>query len=122
MPGVFFELEKRDLFGWADGWAGFGPQGDYREDPRPQNYHVRALNARVGVFVDLQNGAEFGWIKVDVSLGFRYNVVGPRIPEHPFKETRVVYVSEEYRRQILRQRELRELRMKETTKDSGASP
>jgi hypothetical protein len=124
MPGVFFELEKRDLFGWADGWAGFGPQGDHRDDPRPQNYHVRALDARVGVFVDLQNGAnsDSGWIKVDVSLGFRYNVVGPRIPEHPFKETRVVYVSEEYRRQIIRQRELRELRMKESAKDSGASP
>jgi len=122
MPGAFFELEKRDLFGWADGWAGFGPQGDYREDPRPQNHHVRALNARVGVFLDLQNGADSGWIKVDVSLGFRYNVAGPRIPEHPFKETRVVYVSEEYRRQILRQRELREQRMKESTKDSGAGP
>ncbi len=118
MPGAFFELEKRDFFGWADRWAGFGPQGDYRRDPRPQNYHVRALDARIGLFVDIQNGADTGWIKVDVSVGFRYNVAGPRIPEHPFKETRVVYVSEEYRRQIMRQRELREQRMKE----SGASP
>jgi hypothetical protein len=115
MPGAFFELEKRDLFGWADRWAGFEPQGDYREDPRPQNYHVRALNARVGLFVDLQNGADTGWIKVDASVGFRYNVAGPRIPEHPFKETRIVYLSEEYRRQILRQRELREQRMKESS-------
>ncbi len=118
MPGVFFELEKRDLFGWADRWAGFEPQGDYREDPRPQNYHVRALTVRVGLFLDIQNGAGTGWIKVDASVGFRYNVAGPRIPEHPFKETRIVYLSEEYRQQILRQRELREQRMKE----SGASP
>ena len=55
---------------------------------------------------------------MDAAVGFRYNVVGPRIPEHPFKETRVVYLSEEYRQQILRQRELREQRMKE----SGAKP
>lgn len=119
MPGVFFELEKRDLFGWGDRWAGFGPQGDYHDDPRPQNYHVRALFSRVAVYVDVQNGPTTGrWIAVDVAFGFRYNVVGPRIPEHPFKETRVVYLSEEYLQQILRQRELREQRMKE----SGTSP
>lgn len=118
MPGVFFELEKRDLFGWSDRWAGFGPQGDHRDDPRPQNYHVRALAARAALFVDPWSGAGTGLIKLDVSVAFRYNVVGPRIPEHPFKETRVVYLSEEYRDQVLRQRELREQRMKE----SGASP
>jgi hypothetical protein len=118
MPGAYFELEKRDLFGWSDRWAGFAPQGDHREDPRPQNYHVRALAARVALFVDFQNGADTGWVKVDVSVAFRYNVVGPGIPEHPFKETRVVYLSEEYRDQVLRQRALREQRMKE----SGANP
>jgi hypothetical protein len=118
MPGAFFELEMRTLFGWGDRWAGFGPQGDEHDDPRPLNYHVRALFARLGAYVDLQNGAATGWIKLDTAIGFRYNVAGPRIPEHPFKETRVVYMSDEYRQQVLRQRELRELRMKE----SGASP
>lgn len=119
MPGAFFELEMRTLFGWGDRWAGFGPQGDYHDDPRPLNYHVRALFARVGVYVDVQNGADTGrWIKVDAAVGFRYNVAGPRIPAHPFKETRVVYISDEYREQVLHQRELREQRMKE----SGASP
>ena len=122
MPGAFFELEKRDLFGWGERWVGFEPRGDYREDPRPQNYHVRALTARVGLFADFKNEAGTGWVKVDVSVGFRYNVVGPRIPEHPFKETRVVYVSDEYLRQVLRQRELREQRIKESTTESGASP
>lgn len=118
LPGVFFELEKRDLFGWGERWAGFGPQGDYHDDPRPLNYHVRALAARVAVYVDIQNGPSAGWLAVDAALCFRYNVAGPRIPEHPFKETRVVYLSDEYRQQILRQRELREQRMKE----SGAGP
>ncbi len=118
MPGAFFELEMRDLFGWGDRWAGFGPEGDYHDDARPLNYHVRALFARVGVYVDIQNGQNAGWITVDAAVGFRYNIAGPRIPAHPFKETRVVYLSEEYRQQILHQRELREKRMKE----SGASP
>ncbi|MCX7029378.1 MAG: hypothetical protein NTU62_04565 [Spirochaetes bacterium] len=118
MPGAFFELEKRGLFGWGDRWAGFGPQGDYHDDARPQNYHIRTLDARVGLYVDIQNGQDTGWIKVDAAVGFRYNVVGPRIPEHPFKETRVVYLSEEYLQQVLHQRELREQRMKQ----SGASP
>jgi hypothetical protein len=118
MPGAFFELEMRDLFGWGDRWAGFGPRGDYHDDARPLNYHVRALFARVGVYVDIQNGQNAGWITVDAAVGFRYNIAGPRIPAHPFKETRVVYLSEEYRQQILHQRELREKRMKE----SGAKP
>jgi len=119
MPGVFFDLEKRDLFGWGDRWAGFGPQGDYHDDPRPLNYHVRAPFVRVGVYVDIQNGSDTGsWIQVDAAIGFRYNVIGPHIPEHPFKETRVVYLSEEYRQQILRQREQRAKRMEA----SGAKP
>jgi hypothetical protein len=118
LPGAFFELEMRNFFGWDERWVGFGPQGDYHDDPRPQNYHVRALYARVGAYVDIQNGADTGWFKMDAAIGFRYNIAGPRIPEHPFKETRVVYLSEEYRQQVLRQRELRAQRMKE----SGASP
>jgi hypothetical protein len=118
MPGLFFELEKRDLFGWGNGWAGFGPHGDYHDDARPSNYHVRALTARVAVYLDLQNGAQTGWVKVDVGIGFRYNVAGPTIPAHPFKETRVVYMSDEYRQQVLQQRERREQRIQE----SGASP
>jgi hypothetical protein len=118
MPGLFFELEKRDLFGWGNGWAGFGPHGNYHDDPRPMNYHVRALTARIAAYLDLQGGAHTGWVKIDVAIGFRYNVAGPAIPAHPFKETRVAYISDEYRQQVLRQRERREQRMRE----SGASP
>jgi len=106
VPGVFFELEKRDLFGWGSRWAGLGKRGDFREDPRPDNYHVRALFLRLGLYLDIQN-RQSGWLKMDAALGFRYNLVGPRIPAHGFKETRVIYLSDEYREQVLRQRERR---------------
>jgi hypothetical protein len=36
LPGVFFEIEKRNLFGWGDSWTGFSPRGDYREQIRMQ--------------------------------------------------------------------------------------
>ncbi len=114
MPGVFFELEKRNLFGWADRWAGFGPRGDYRDDPRPENYHVRALYARVGLYVDFQNGLATGPVKVDVAAGFRYNALGPRIPPHTFKETRIRYLSPEYIEQVELQREQRRRRLEQS--------
>ena len=113
MPGAFFELEKRDLFGWGDRWAGFGAQGDYHDDPRPLNYHARALYARVGVYLDLQNWVQAGPVLVDVSVGFRYNLVGPRIPPHRFKQTSLQYMSEEYREQVLLQREQRQKRIEQ---------
>jgi hypothetical protein len=116
VPGVFFELEKRDLFGWGDRWVGLGDRGDFREDPRPQNYHVRALYARIGFYLDFQSlglpaAVTDGFARFDLAVGFRYNVVGPRIPEHRFKETRVVYVSDEYRDQLSEQLRRRELRL-----------
>ncbi len=110
LPGVFLELEKRDLFGWGSRWAGFRPRGDFREDPRPDNYHLRTLFARLGLYADLQNGGHGGYLKLDAALGFRYNLLGPRIPEHEFKETRVIYLNDEYRSEVLRQRERRRAR------------
>jgi hypothetical protein len=113
MPGVFFELEKRNLFGWDEHWSGLGPHGDSHEDPRPQNYHVRALYARVGVYLDFQNGLATGPVKVDIALGFRSNVLGPRIPSHRFKQTRIRYISTEYREQVELQREQRRRRLEQ---------
>jgi hypothetical protein len=106
VPGVFVELEKRDLFGWGSRRPGFGKRDDFREDPRPDNYRVRALFLRLGLYLDIQN-RQSGWLKLDAAIGFRYNLVGPRIPAHEFKETRVIYLSDEYREQLLRQRERR---------------
>lgn len=119
MPGAFFELEKRDLFGWGNRWAGLVERGDYRDDPRPDNYHVRAFTARVGLYVDLQNGRDTGWVKADAAIGLRYNVAGPRIPAHRFKETDILYLADEYRDQVLRQREQRRARMQESGADGS---
>jgi hypothetical protein len=121
VPGVYFELEKRNLFGWGDRWVGFGERGDFREDPRPLNYHVRALYLRIGYYLDLQNGRDSGYSKLDMALGFRYNLAGPKIPPHRFKETGVIYLSDEYREQLLGQRRERELRL-ERMRAEGAQP
>jgi hypothetical protein len=110
LPGAFVELEKRDLFGWGSRWAGFGKRGDFREDPRPDNYHVRALFLRLGLYLDAQNGGDSGWLKLDALAGFRYNVLGPRVPAHRFKETTVIYLHDAYRRQLLEQRARRQSR------------
>ncbi len=110
MTGLFLELEKRDLFGWGSRWVGFGPKGDFREDPRPDNYHVRALYLRLGLYLDLQDGGDTGYLKLDAALGFRYNLVGPRIPAHEFKETRTLYQSELYRDELQQQQERRRAR------------
>jgi hypothetical protein len=109
VPGAFVELEKRDLFGWGTRWAGFGKRAEFHEDPRPDNYHVRAFFLRLWLGLDIQN-RQSGWLKLDAAVGFRYNLVGPPIPTHEFKETRVIYLSDEYREQILQQRERRRSR------------
>jgi hypothetical protein len=116
LPGIFFELEKRDLFGWGNRWVGFGERGDFREDPRPLNYHVRGLYARLGLYLDFQSlglpaSVSDGFARFDLSLGFRYNLLGPRIPEHRFKETRLIYLHDEYREQLAEQLRRRELRL-----------
>ena len=117
IPGVFLEIEKRDLFGWGSGWDGFTERGDHREDPRPDNYHVRALYARAALYVDLQTGRESGYVELNTAVGFRYNARGPRIPEHEFKETRVVYVNAAYEDQIRMQRERRLERMQKDPRE-----
>jgi len=117
IPGVFFEIEKRDLFGWGSGWDGFSERGDYREDPRPDNYHVRALYVRAALYVDLQTGSESGYVELNTAVGLRYNARGPRIPDHELKETRVVYVNDAYEEQIRAQRERRLERMQNDQED-----
>jgi hypothetical protein len=106
-PGVFFEVETSEPFGWGKRWNGLSEHGDYREDPRPLNYYVRALFLRVALYADLQSGPDTGPLKVNVSTGFRYNLLGPSIPAHRFKQTRVLYLSEEYRQQLELQRQRR---------------
>ncbi|UCF99407.1 MAG: hypothetical protein JSV89_07665 [Spirochaetaceae bacterium] len=48
-----------------------------------------------------------------MSESTRYNVIGPKIPEHLIKETRVVYINDEYRDQIQMQLEKRSQRIEQ---------
>jgi hypothetical protein len=111
IPGVFFEIEMNGLFGWDSRWVGFSEPGPFREDPRPENYHVRALFLRLAGYLDILTGRQSGYIEIDVVFGFRYNVKGPRIPDHAFKDTQVVYLHDDYREQLIQQREKREQRI-----------
>ena len=106
MPGVFFELEKsRPL-------RALRQAEEYREDARPWNYGLEALFLRLGMYLDLQNGLWSSPLKLNLTFGWRTAISGPRIPDHPFKETRVIYIHDEYRRDIERQRERREERLR----------
>ena len=106
MPGAFLEVEKsRPVRSSRAEGAG------YREDPRPWNHRMEALYLRLGLYLDLQNAARSAPLKFDLTLGWRTTLKGPRLPEHPFKETRVIYLHDEYRRDLERQRERRQERL-----------
>ena len=108
MPGVFLEVEKsRPVRSARKGGKGT----DHREDARPWNHRLEALYLRLGLYLDVQNAPRSAPLKLDLTLGWRTAVSGPRLPEHPFKETRVVYLHDEYRRDLERQRERREERL-----------
>jgi len=67
----------------------------------------------VGLYADLASGSGgAGGLLVDVAVGWRFNLLGPTIPEHAFKDTRVTYASERYvarkREEEVRQRALEE--------------
>ena len=103
VPGIFLDIE-RVLFDAAS------LRRDYRTDPRPYNYRVNALVFRAAAYLNVTNlGAGDLFFPV-FSLSYQYNVLGPRIPEHDFKETRVLYVHDEYREDLRRQAERREQR------------
>ncbi len=106
MPGVFFEVEKSRPVRAA------GQGTDYREDARPYNYRLEALFLRLGLYLDVQNALRSSPVKLDLTLGWRTGVSGPRVPAQPFKETRLTYIHDEYRREIQRQRERREERLR----------
>jgi hypothetical protein len=105
LPGVVHELE------WAlDREVA---RGDHRADARPSDWGQQALFVRVGLYADLASGSGgAGGLLVDVAVGWRFNLLGPTIPEHAFKDTRVTYASERYvarkREEEVRQRALEE--------------
>jgi hypothetical protein len=89
LPGLVQELEwtwRRDL-----------DIEDHRADPRPSDWGVHALFARVGLYLDAFSGrGGTGGLLVDVSVGYRFNLLGPDIPEHAFKATEVTWASARY--------------------------
>lgn len=104
LPGAFLDVERLLYDEHA-------VQVDFRTDPRPHNYRVNALNLRLGLYLDfpaLVNGG--GFLKALLSFGYQFTVLGPRIPEHEFKETKVLYVHDLYREDLERQRQRRAAR------------
>ncbi|MFP4384482.1 MAG: hypothetical protein ACLFST_07060 [Spirochaetia bacterium] len=106
IPGIFFEIEKT-----------FSPkqsgEQDYRTDPRPHNYRVSSFSLRGGLGFNIGNYGDSGFLKLDLSLTYRFNIKGPSIPVHEFKQTEPVYLSEQYLAQIEAARKRREIRAEE---------
>ena len=87
LPGLFHEFEwafKRDI-----------EVTDYRADARPHNYGVQSFFAKLSAYADFFGGASNG-LRFDIHVGYRYNFLGPTIPAHAFKETKVTYASDRY--------------------------
>ncbi len=103
MPGLFFEFEKVLLFDTE-------PPEDFRTDPRPENYSVTTVGLRAGLHLNLLADSPGGVVYPWVELGVSFNLVGPPIPEHEFKETRIIYMHDLYREDLQRQIERREAR------------
>lgn len=105
LPGLFQEVE----------WTFDRDVGvtDYRADPRPYNYGVHALCVKLSAYANYFGGANHG-IMFDLLVGYRFNLIGPSIPAHEFKQTKVTYASERYvkrkREEELRREQLEELR------------
>jgi len=103
LPGVFLDIE-RVLFDES------AIRRDFRTDPRPYNYRVNALVLRAAAYLNVTDLASGSFIFPAFSLSYQYNVMGPRIPSHEFKETQVLYVNDVYREDLERQAERREAR------------
>lgn len=104
LPGVFVDVERSLLDSSV-------VDRDYRSDPRPYNYHVHSVGLRIGVDIDIGNiGTGAPVLLPSVSFRYLYNIIGPKIPPHEFKETTVLYVHELYREDLKRQEERRQER------------
>ncbi len=103
LPGAFIELER---FRKPTGQA----RKNHRRDARPYSYEVQAFTLRLGAYLNVGNWGQGRVIVPTISLGYQFNLFGPRIPKHDFKKTEVVYVHDIYRDQLMRQKERREER------------
>ncbi|TVR58568.1 MAG: hypothetical protein EA426_09605 [Spirochaetaceae bacterium] len=103
LPGAFVEIE-RVFFDTVP------EDRDFRLDPRPYNYRVHSVYARLTGHLDVAGIGSGDPFRTGVSIGYRVNVIGPRIPEHEFKSTEIVYVADEYRQDLQTQAERRSRR------------
>ena len=100
-PGVFLDVE-RVLYDEA------GRRRDFRSDPRPYNYQVNSLTLSAAAYLNLSGAGSV--IQPVFCLSYQYNILGPDIPEHEFKQTDVLFVHELYREDLQRQADRREAR------------
>ena len=104
LPGAYLDVE-RVLYDET------GRGRDYRTDPRPYNYNVNSLSIRIAAYLNIRAIGTGGNVVVpNIALRYQYNIVGPDIPEHQFKETNVLYVNELYREDLQRQQARRDAR------------
>ncbi len=103
LPGAFAEIE-RVFFDTVP------EDRDFRLDPRPYNYRVHSVYARLTGHLGVAGIGSGDGFRTGVSIGYRVNVIGPRIPEHEFKSTKIVYVADEYRQDLQTQTDRRQRR------------
>ncbi|MEC7984530.1 MAG: hypothetical protein VX278_05165, partial [Myxococcota bacterium] len=106
LPGAFVEWER-----FLD--AHTAPRPNHRRDARPHNYEVQAITLRLGAYLNTGNIGGGRVILPTISIGYQFNLRGPRIPKHDFKKTEVVYLHDIYREDLERQLERREDRNRE---------
>lgn len=96
LPGLFHEVE------WTFQRA--VDVVDYRLDARPYNYGVQSLYAKFGAYADFTGGITNS-VVVDVHIGYRFNIQGPDIPHHLFKDSKVTYASPRYAQRKLEEKQ-----------------
>lgn len=104
LPGAVVEFERL-LYDTASS------REDFRSDPRPYNYRVNSFSVRLGAYLDVPTFRAGGnLVRLLISTGVQWNIVGPRLPEHEFKTTAVRYVHDYYVEDLRTQAERRAAR------------
>lgn len=100
LPGVVLSIE-RVLYDDR------GRDVDFRTDPRPYNYRIASVAAEIGVYLNLGRSP---LVLPSVGISVATNVVGPSIPDHEFKTTRMIYLNPQYREDLEQQIQRRQAR------------
>jgi hypothetical protein len=103
LPGIFLDFER--LF-----FRGVPDRQDFRQKSEPYNYGVNALFVRLGMYLNTSGGDYSGLFLFDLSFGFLFNIKGPAIPAHKFKETKPVYMHRLYIEDLEQQKKRSETR------------